>query len=133
MVAENCIMLLVPEMGIADLFDPSVSTNESTEISTVYVQMRGRGGRQTAASTPLRVEYQAGKPGGYFFFLSLNLKKQSEHITKEINQELGQLSAKIMLLQLSLLKGKSEVPRVGRLEVGFSGTVLGFIIDSQLI
>lgn len=38
-----------------------------------------------------------------------------------------------MLLQLSLLKGKSEVLRVERLEVRFSGTVLGFIIDSQLI
>lgn len=66
MATENCIMLLVPAMGIADLFDPSGSTNESTEISAVYVQMRGGGGRQTAASTPLRVEYQAGKAGGYF-------------------------------------------------------------------
>lgn len=68
MMAENCIMLLVPEMGIADLFDPSVNTNESTEISTVYAQMRRRGERWRVASTPLRVKYQAEKPGGYFFF-----------------------------------------------------------------
>lgn len=40
MVAENCIVLLVPEVGIADWFEPSVSTTASTEISTVYAQMR---------------------------------------------------------------------------------------------
>lgn len=83
MVAENCIILLVPEMGIADLFDPSVSTNESTEISNVYVQMRERGGRQTAASIPLRVEYQAGKPGGYFFSV-FKLKKNQNILLKKL-------------------------------------------------
>lgn len=40
MVAENYTVLLVPEVGIADWFEPSVSTKASTEISTVYTQMR---------------------------------------------------------------------------------------------
>lgn len=89
MVAKHCIMLLVPEMGIADRFDPSVSTKDSTEISTVYAQMRGRGGRWRAASTPLRVVYQAGKPGGYFFSVFKLKKKTEKHFFKLTQKVIG--------------------------------------------